>query len=542
MLSKSTPVEYNIGTVVPGDLVVVRFKSQEDESHKVKKSSLMRSEIKYKSVNINVDLHIHYYVEGGKKEKTASAGVQSVWTSNDGSIREHRMVFVVPGFDRLAKACIYISTDSLSVIQLTDIGIQSMKEIELENEKKLVFVSTWGIKCGIATYTSFLVDAIKNVKEERTGWEGEAGSDNKSGIEIDVVPVNEGVNVEMVYARMVNIQHEFGMMPSPPRVGKTSKCIVTFHTVMTDVTEDGLGVDSLIGMGMGKEVEIAVGGGGVGRGMGMRFTLKRFESGLNIVGYIVHNKDSARVLKRWTKKDVHVIPHGSYKIPDISIEAAREMLGMKEMGIGADDKIGFIFGFQSYGKNYSELADVAKRVGMKLIISGAKHERIKKNILDSNVIKDRNVIFLDRFLTELEVNLYALASDVLLFNYPKQDHYSVSGALHRVIGARRPCILSDTRHFADVNEYDDGVLKFIPGDKGDLERKILEGLEKGDELGQKARDYAERTSWENVAKEHLRIYQKYVNFDDKKEGKEKKVDEVKDEVKIDEVKIDEVTE
>jgi glycosyltransferase involved in cell wall biosynthesis len=283
-------------------------------------------------------------------------------------------------------------------------------------------------------------------------------------------------------------------------------------------------------MGMGQEVGIAIGGkGGVGSGreMGMEFTLGRFESALNVAGYMVHNQESARTLKRWTKRDVWVIDHGSMYIPIIGKEDARKMLSMdKTYGINInDDKIGFVFGFQSPNKNYKELVNVCKKIGMKLVISGARHERMNKDILGEGIVNERSIIFLNRFLTDMEVNLYALASDVLLFNYPRQDHYSVSGALHRTIGAGRPCILSNTRHFADVKEPDDGVLKFIPGDLGDLERKILEGLDKRDELGQKAREYADNTSWEKVAKRHLDIYSKYVKFEDKKEKEGEKEEE-----------------
>lgn len=527
MLTKMAPVEYIVKNVVPGDIVVVRFWSREDAAYKIRKSSMIRSPVKYKSIMINVDLHCHYTADAGmgnsKREKTVSSGLQGVYTSGDGSGREHRLVFVAPNFDvnKLTKACIYISTDSLSLIQINDIGIQVKKEAELEKmaENKLAFVSTWDIRCGIATYTGFLVDAIKNLKD--------IGKD--IGKDIEVVSINEGLNVETIYAKLVHIQHEFGIMPSPPRISKSSKCIITFHTVMTDMTEDGLAVDNLIEMGMGHEVAMAVGGeardGGVGSGreMGMEFTLGRFENALNVVGYMVHNQESARTLKRWTSRNVWTVDHGSMYIPVIGKEDARKMLGMdRTYGIDINnDKIGFIFGFQSPNKNYKELIDVCKKIGMKLVISGAMHERLNTNLLGEGVIGsgNGNVIFLNKFLTDMEVNLYALASDVLLFNYPKQDHYSVSGALHRTIGAGRPCILSDTRHFADVKEGDDGVLKFIPGDLGSLERKILEGLEKSEDLGQKAREYADRTLWDKVAKEHLEIYDKYVKFEDKKEEK-----------------------
>jgi glycosyltransferase involved in cell wall biosynthesis len=533
MLTKLSPIEHNIGKVVPDDIVIVRFRTKEDMNYKVRKSSLQRKEIRYKSILVNIDIHIHYFPDGigSKKEKTMSVGLQSIFTSHDGSIKEHKLVFIVPGFDinKFGRACLYFSSDSLSPVSIENIDIGVRKEIEIEEERKdsLVFVSTWGIRCGIATYSGFLVDAIKDIESgSRVG----NGTERKLFDKITIEDINEGMNIETIYAKICHIQHEFGIMPGIPRISKKTRTIVTFHSILTDTTDDGLGVDNLIGMGMGKEVGMAIGGDGFdsgigsGREMGMKFTLKRFESGLNVVGYMVHNEKSADVLKKWTGKDVWVIDHGSYYIPKIEKEDARNMLEMGKVGGGAcssidvkNDKIGFIFGFQSPNKNYAELIEVAKKVGIKLIISGAKHNSggYTWNGMGRN---DSNVIFLDRFLTEMEVNLYALASDVLLFSYPMQDHYSVSGALHRLIGSGRPCILSNTKHFLDVREYDDGVLKFNPGDKDDLERKIREGLERSGELGNNAREYGLRTSWENVAKRHLEIYSKYVE-DEKEENK-----------------------
>lgn len=556
MLTKSAPIEHNIGIVAPGDVVVLRFNTREDESYKIKRAAHgmgRRRDIKYKAIKIMIDLHIHYYI-GNKKEKTTSAGLQNVFTSSDGSIKAHRIVFTAPGFEpsKFVRACLYLSTDSVSsVISINDISVEVKKEKDVANENKLMFVSTWGIKCGIATYSGFLVDAIKNIHIT-----GESGIG--SGTEIDIISINEGVNVEKIFAKMCHIQHEFGILPLPPRVSKNSKTIITFHTVLTDTTEDGLEVRNLIGMGLGQDVNMAIGdgdgyGSGGGRGLGMQFTLMRFENSLEgLVGYIVHNEGSKKVLQRWTKKDIFVVDHGSFIIPDINKKDARTMLEMgKTLGIGAEDKIGFVFGFQSPNKNYNELVTVAKRIGMKLVISGAKHGSGNyrwdsiNNIGSSGMVgADTSIIFLDKFLTELEVNLFALASDVLLFNYPKQDHYSVSGALHRIIGAGRPCIISDTKHFADVKEWSDGVLKFDPGNLEDLERKIREGLDsiKGDELGVNARKYAERTSWENVAKRHLEIYTKYVSFDNeenREDNEEKEIETKKEEATTKDV-IDEI--
>jgi glycosyltransferase involved in cell wall biosynthesis len=165
--------------------------------------------------------------------------------------------------------------------------------------------------------------------------------------------------------------------------------------------------------------------------------------------------------------------------------------------------IGFVFGFQSGDKNYQRLIDAAKNTGIHLMISGAPH-----NVASSVYIEnDRNVTFINRFLVENEVNLYAQASDILLFDYAAKDHFSVSGAMHRIIGAGRPAVCSDVRHFDDI-EYGYECLKFK--DQEGLEKCIKSALENGKQLGLAARNYAEKTSWEKVARKHLDIYSRYI--------------------------------
>jgi glycosyltransferase involved in cell wall biosynthesis len=161
-----------------------------------------------------------------------------------------------------------------------------------------------------------------------------------------------------------------------------------------------------------------------------------------------------------------------------------------------------VFGFQSADKNYKRLMDAAKNAGIHIIISGAPHRLMGSLFLANN----KNVTFINRFLSENEVNLYALASDILLFDYNKNDNFSASGAMHRVIGAGRPIVCSDIRHFNDVS-HNYNCLKFKNQPK--LERCIKSALKDSVRLGLAAREYANKTSWEKVSKSHIDIYKMY---------------------------------
>jgi len=328
---------------------------------------------------------------------------------------------------------------------------------------KVTFMSTWGIKCGIATYTSHLLNNINKYY----------GKDI-----IEIFPMNNKEDMYEIESNLIHLQHEFGIMPQ--KISSDTKVIITFHAVFK--TPKAL--------------------------------LKQFESDLNVAAYIVHSKIAGKVLRMNTKKAVYVIPHGSeiIKLPYESKSAIKKELNFDKLGIKDTDKCAFLFGFQSDNKNFGRVIEACKNTGVKLIISGSKsdHDFEAPEIVIPKFDK-RNVVFLNKFLDDNEINMYASACDLLIFDYVPQKHYSCSGAMHRTIGSGNPVICSRVNHFSDIFE-DDQCLKFK--DQEELELKILKGLELWDEYSKKSLSYADLTSWENVSKMHLNVYNNYVDVID----------------------------
>ena len=311
---------------------------------------------------------------------------------------------------------------------------------------RVVFVSTWNTNCGIATYTKYLWEELSKI----------------SPISFVVNPINEGVLKHKIRGGLTHLQHEFGIVPALPQI--KGKMIITWHTVPRNINE----------------------------------TIKKFESNYNVVAHIVHSECSRSNID--SSKDIWTVPHGSMPIPEMKKEDARRLLG-----ININMPIGFVFGFQSEDKNYQRLANAAKNTGIHLMISGAPHNIVSSVSVENN----KNVTFINRFLTEHDVNLYALASDILLFDYIGKEHYSVSGAMHRIIGAGRPIICSDVRHFNDI-KHESSCLKFK--NQARLEKCIKIALENSERLSLAARKYAEKMSWEKIAKIHIEIYKKYIDI------------------------------
>lgn len=333
----------------------------------------------------------------------------------------------------------------------------------------IVLLTTYGIRCGIAGYSEYLVNALNKVIPDSVLV-------HKMNSRKPRYKIVGNLDSSGNSTSIVHIQHEFGIWPDHMPTLDKCKIIATFHTVSDNEKMEDL--------------------------------TRRLEKHYNVAGYIVHNECARANLD--TSKNIWTVPHGSTIIPEMDKMEARKHVGLSELG--SEKKIGFMFGFQSSDKHYTRLMNAANNTGTYLIISGAprKDVEIDRSIFKKNKDNGNKAFFINRFLSEDEVNLYALASDFLLFDYSAKDHYSVSGAMHRIIGAGRPVICSDIRHFSDI-ENETMCLKFK--DSRGLERCIrivLDNPNERERLGMEARRYADRTSWDNVARKHIEIYKQVI--------------------------------
>lgn len=324
----------------------------------------------------------------------------------------------------------------------------------------IVLVSTWHTMCGIAIYTEDLLRELEKLDNGK--YKGRFIVKSVDSLKHKIKNKNG----------LTHLQHEFGIMPKPPKI--KGKVIMTFHTIPYNIGD----------------------------------TLRDFESALDIVGYIVPCSGALEYMVGKTQKDLYVVSLGSKLISDDNIgitkEDARRKLGIPVNGINSMP-IGFVFGFQSANKNYNRLALAAKNAGIHLIMSGSVHGCGYK----SDIVNNENVTILERHLNDEEIDLYVLASDLLLFDYAKQDHYSSSASLHRTVGAGRPVIVVDTKHFNDIQEGE-SCLKFST--LRELETCIWYALANQESLGNASLEFAKKTSWKESARQHIDIYSKYMNL------------------------------
>ena len=321
-------------------------------------------------------------------------------------------------------------------------------------ESGIVMVTTWDVNCGIATYSKHLIDSIKQQYSDEN---------------IKIVSVNNGLPIS-IEGEIIHFQHEFGIIPQLPKT--EGQIVITWHTIPTKSHNEVSRINSLD------------------------------------AHHIVHAEVAKQALMRSGVEDsrITVIPHGSSTFPKpvIHKKAARELLGLPP-----DKFIVFMFGFRSLNKGYDDILDIDID-NVLLLVTGAQNHSENNIVMSTHVNKWTNtehVQFLYKFLTELEVTLYALASDAFIFNYVGNEAYvSSSGAMHRILDAGRPIICTDIPQFDEL-EHNVSALKVSNPDNIENNiRLFMDDPDLAEKLGKNAMVVSKQTSWEVVAHQHMDLY------------------------------------
>jgi 2-polyprenyl-3-methyl-5-hydroxy-6-metoxy-1,4-benzoquinol methylase len=353
-----------------------------------------------------------------------------------------------------AKPILVMPDDAATVYSKTPVGPRGNKSVP----PQINLVTTIGVKCGIATYSEFLSEALKlkfPIKSYR------------KPTEIDV-------------PGLIHVQHEFGIFPHMDelitRQLETSYGVVTWHTVFRDP---------------GPQVDVY--------------------QALDAIydGHIVHNALAKKWLSQYVSKPIFIIPHGSQHIAPVPQRWARRDLGLPE-----SMRMVFLFGFAADSKGFAQVAEAASKLtSVEFYISGAIHGVVEEHSEDAHKriteALGPNVHLIGKYLSEEEIDKWAQASDILLFNYNTPPGVSsASGALHRVLWACKPIICTDDNRMVDLT---DGLncLKYKHGDMSEMLRLIV--LVLGDKdiykaLASGAHDLAHATRWDAIADMHLKAY------------------------------------
>jgi len=374
---------------------------------------------------------------------------------------------------------------------------------------KIGFVSTYlPQRCGIATYSNFLLNALRKVEPELNitviaEEEAEAKQSNnfqvkpswnrKQKFSNEVIALIAGQN-------LIHLQYEPSIFDSIERLSELfkkilpdTKKIVTLHCIRP-----------------------------------AQFSLRNREEELELSlanladKIIVHQKSQYLVLKRWQIPDekIALIPHGTEISRRDKIEA-RQMLNLPECA-----KILLMFGFIKPTKNIHLAVEMLKKIAVEvpdvyLFIAGGLVpnppkedqeylEKIRKKIDELGPLKKR-IRFSGYFFPHQDIPLLLASADVVLFPYCDEDR-SASGAFHLALGAGKPVAAYRIPKFEELSEICDELL-VLPNDRQGLEHTIIRILtdEKFRNFAkEQIEKYAQNTSWEKTAIKHLDVYRSLI--------------------------------
>ncbi|MCD5402117.1 glycosyltransferase [candidate division NPL-UPA2 bacterium] len=365
---------------------------------------------------------------------------------------------------------------------------------------RIGMVSTYPpIECGIATYTKYLVEALRRVNNEvyivsQFGGRGERV--------YSAFHANDPDLADRVFQMMaqftpdvVHIQHEYGLFGKPRGMNviplvyrfKLAKIpvVITLHSVYEVLSrEEKIILEALI------RTADAV---------------------------IVHEEYQKEVIldQIGSFDNIRVIPHGSREIE--LIPKAKERIGLR-----GEEKVILLCGYFRETKGLHRIVRLfpclAERVKEAVLVIAGKTRQQEYSeyrdeffqLVNSSPVLDRIKVLRGQFPQKTFDTILA-AADVIPMPYRKG---SQSGILAHCLALGRPVVVSpEVRALREtvaraqcglIAKDDDEFVEHIV--------KILSDDALRDELSRNARDYVRRTiSWQIIAKETINIYHKVVS-------------------------------
>jgi polysaccharide biosynthesis protein PslF len=387
----------------------------------------------------------------------------------------------------------------------------------LRDRLSLTFVSTFPPReCGIATFTQDLLFNLINenpdIKANVCAIDGNKESSAygclspliypksrvayviKDTDQISFVEAAEKINASR--ADVVNIQHEYGLYGGSwgryilDFMEVLEKPIVTtLHTVMPTPPEEAKAVTREI---------------------------YRLSASIVVPGHV-----GVDILKRAFDigpEKVEVIPHGVPDVPFISSERPKKKLGLsRRFVIGS-------FGLLHPAKGIEYVLEALPQVitdnpekDVLYLIVGETHPNIVKNEgeryrdrlkeITTDLDLEHNVKFVDRYLTNRNLILHFLATDICVLPYRARDQI-VSGVLSQAVGCGKAIIATPYQHAREALADERGVV-LKSGESTEIAEAITM-LMRNDRLRREMEIrtymYGRSITWKEVARRYKELF------------------------------------
>lgn len=386
------------------------------------------------------------------------------------------------------------SKDLISEYRLKDGKIISKTATKPAGQLKIAFVSNYGTKCGIGTYSKFLFkELFPHIADYRLFIEDNKNADMEDNPFLDADPEKIVAcwkrgeplsvlikNIKEYDPDIVFIQHEFGLFSTARHwismMNQLSdyRVIITMHSVFHHK-------DKTI-------VEAAM------------------------PEIVVHLDGAKKLLKeeKGIAAKVHVIPHGCF--PCTNKEKFWNFYKSEQTII----QFGFGWQYKNWERSIRATA-ILKEKYPNVFFTGLfsestfnkhEHDRYYHELMDlvSELKIEENIGIIRGYQSDQSLDSYLRTNKVALFPYgsaPEHEVWGASGAARLAMTKNIPIITSSANHFSD--------LPSIKADTPETMAKQIETLFSSPQEVQKQltiqNKYLEENSWQNVARKYLTIFE-----------------------------------
>ncbi|MCV9927258.1 glycosyltransferase [Flavobacterium sp. LS1R49] len=376
-----------------------------------------------------------------------------------------------------------------------------------DSKSKIVFLSTFPpTQCGIATYTEDSINAINKIYGKSITCEICELTDNRdidkrtayilhSKIKEEYKKIALEINKDDA-VKLIHIQHEFGLFGGEygnyliDFLNANKKPVTyTFHSVIPNPNEN------------------------------LKNFVKLLISYSSLI-FVMTNQSKKILVEDYEiePKNIVCIHHGTHIVEYENTSKAKQKFNFEDRIILST------FGLLGEGKNIETGLKALPKIveqfpnALYLIIGKTHPNNIINNVDEyrnhlESLVEDlglkQNVLFVNQYLEVKELLNYLKATDVYLFT-SKDPNQAVSGTFSYAMSCSCPIVATKIPHTLEVLSSDTGILVDIKNSEqfANATIKLLSNPELRESMALNAFEKTRKTSWENVAIQHMITYQK----------------------------------
>ena len=249
-----------------------------------------------------------------------------------------------------------------------------------------------------------------------------------------------------------------------------------------------------------------------------RIMMEKSISNIVFSEYLAHLISDGIVMTKsnFKKNNLFVVYHGAEPTLPVPLE---KKLARKKFNLPVNKKIGLLFGFATHTKGWDLLNSLNIPYDWTIVINQSKNLYGTRNHPSVGTIdnldhkikwdannRDQKIINLNQgFLTDTDLSILLYSSDVIILPYTVT---SSSGVLFDALAHGLPFIATDLGFFKEFEKKGLGIT--VKRKPGEFERALKKLEADNSEYVQKVEEFKPELMWNNIAHQHLEIYNKSI--------------------------------